>query len=68
MNVKKLMASMKRRDDLEHERSQLKQELQEKANTIQQHLNDKVKNNALLNTIQSAFEETESTVKSGNED
>lgn len=68
MNVKKLMKTMKHRDDLKHERGELKKELQEKANTIQQHLKDKAKSNALLNTIESAFEETESNVKSGNEE
>ena len=67
MNVKKLMDSMKQRDDLKQREQDLEQKLQENTNTIQQHLNDKAKNNALLNTIQSAFEETESNAKLGNE-
>ena len=67
MNVKKLMDNMKKRDDLQHERGELKQELLLKTKTIEKQLNDKAKNSSLLKTIQSAFEETETNVKSGNE-
>ena len=72
MNVKKLMDSMKHRDDLKHREQDLEQKLeqniQENAKILEHQLIKESKNNALLNTIQSAFEETESTVKSGNED
>ena len=62
MNVKKLMDTMKNRDDLKQREQELKQQLQEKSNTIQHQLIKESKNNALLNTIQSAFEETESNI------
>ena len=72
MNVKKLMDSMKHRDELKHEREELKQELeqklQENAKNLQHQLIKESKNNALLNTIQSAFEETESNAKLGNKE
>ena len=58
------MDSMKQRDDLKQREQELKQQLQEKSNTIQHQLIKESKNNALLNTIQSAFEETESNTKS----
>ena len=66
MNVKKLMDNMKQRDDFKQKEQDLKQKLQENAENLQQSLKDKAKNNALLNTIQSAFEETESNAKSVN--
>ena len=66
MNVKKLMDNMKQRDELKLERDELKQNLQENAKNLQHQLIKESKNNALLNTIQSAFEETESNAKSVN--
>ena len=67
MNVKKLMDNMKQRDDFKQEKKDLRQELeqklQENAKNLQHQLIKESKNNALLNTIQSAFEETESNAK-----
>ena len=73
MNVKKLMNNMQQRDVYKQDKQDLMQQLQENAKTklqenaksTQQQLIREAKNNALLNTIQSAFEETESNVKSG---
>ena len=59
------MNNMQQRDVYKQREQDLKQELQENAKTIQHQINEKVKNSALLDTIQSAFEETESNVKSG---
>ena len=66
MNVKKLMNKMQQRDFYKQREQDLKQELKENAKSIQQQLIKEAKNNAILNTIQSAFVETESNVKSGN--
>ena len=51
MNVNKLMVSMKRRDDLEYERGELKQMLQENAKNLEHQLIKESKKNALLNTF-----------------
>ena len=53
MNVKKLMVNMKQRDDFKQEKQDLRQKLRKKS--------------VLLNTVQSAFEETESNIYSGRE-
>ena len=57
MNVKNLMDNMKERDDY-------KQQLDQKKILFEQQLNANAKSNAFLSSIESAFEETESSLKS----